>query len=80
MPDSWRGDDGDLAVVAATAVFDGRRMLMFTPHGPGGRVLLQTRRGTLVQDPFPDPVAVAEQWVEPVQVGVVWQVVGVACV
>ncbi|WP_235441330.1 ATP-dependent DNA ligase [Streptomyces sp. Mg1] len=41
--------------------FDGHRMLVFTPPGPGGRVLLQTRRGALVQDRFPDLVAAAEQ-------------------
>ncbi|MFF8271841.1 hypothetical protein ACF059_31370 [Streptomyces sp. NPDC016562] len=28
--------------------FDGHRMLVFTPSEPGGRVLLQTRRGSLV--------------------------------
>ncbi|GHB75200.1 hypothetical protein GCM10010347_51950 [Streptomyces cirratus] len=33
---------------------------MFTPVGPGGRVLLQTRRGALVQGAFPDLVAAAE--------------------
>ncbi len=41
--------------------FDGHRMLIFTPSEPGGQVLLQTRRGTLVQDQFPDLVAAAEQ-------------------
>ncbi|WP_331725001.1 ATP-dependent DNA ligase [Streptomyces sp. NBC_00040] len=41
--------------------FDGHRMLVFTPTGPGGRVLLQTRRGALVQDRFPDLVAAAQQ-------------------
>ncbi|WP_406187224.1 hypothetical protein [Streptomyces sp. NBC_01006] len=34
---------------------------MFTAAGPGGRVLVQTRRGSLVQDRFPDLVAAAEQ-------------------
>ncbi|MFD7835264.1 hypothetical protein [Streptomyces sp. NPDC059761] len=32
---------------------------MFTPPAPGGQVLLQTRRGALVQDRFPDLVAAA---------------------
>ncbi|WP_331756393.1 ATP-dependent DNA ligase [Streptomyces sp. NBC_01568] len=41
--------------------FDGHRAILFTPAGPGGRVLLQTRRGSLVQDRFPDLVAAAEQ-------------------
>ncbi|WP_406368327.1 hypothetical protein [Streptomyces sp. NBC_01546] len=41
--------------------FDGHRTILFTPAGPGGRVLLQTRRGSLVQDRFPDLVAAAEQ-------------------
>nr|WSW49887.1 hypothetical protein OG296_43540 [Streptomyces sp. NBC_01001] len=41
--------------------FDGRRAILFTPAGPGGRVLLQTRRGSLIQDRFPDLVAAAEQ-------------------
>ncbi|MFD9303150.1 hypothetical protein ACFWCB_10830 [Streptomyces sp. NPDC060048] len=40
---------------------DGRRALLFTPAEAGGRVLLQTRRGSLVQDRFPDLVAAAEQ-------------------
>ncbi|MDA5284748.1 ATP-dependent DNA ligase [Streptomyces sp. Isolate_45] len=47
--------------VAYEQKFDGHRMLVFTPDGPGGRVLLQTRRGSLVQDAFPDLVAAAEQ-------------------
>ncbi|MCX4632847.1 ATP-dependent DNA ligase [Streptomyces sp. NBC_01443] len=40
--------------------FDGYRVLVFTPAAPGGRVLLQTRRGSLVQGAFPDLVAAAE--------------------
>ncbi|MEV7729091.1 hypothetical protein AB0P15_30815 [Streptomyces sp. NPDC087917] len=40
---------------------DGHRLLVFTPTGPGGRVLLQTRRGAFVQDAFPDLVAAASQ-------------------
>ncbi|MDA5286306.1 ATP-dependent DNA ligase [Streptomyces sp. Isolate_45] len=40
---------------------DGHRTLVFTPDGPGGRVLLQTRRGVLVQDAFPDLVAAASR-------------------
>ncbi|MFD9560350.1 ATP-dependent DNA ligase [Streptomyces sp. NPDC059990] len=49
------------AAVAYEQKLDGHRMLVFTPAGPGGRVLLQTRRGSLVQDAFPDLVAAAEQ-------------------
>ncbi len=47
--------------VAYEQKFDGHRVLIFTPSEPGGRVLLQTRRGSLVQDRFPDLVAAAEQ-------------------
>ncbi|MCX5613153.1 hypothetical protein OHB39_37325 [Streptomyces sp. NBC_00047] len=36
-------------------------MLLFTPAGPGGRVLLQTRRGPMIQHRFPEVVAAAEQ-------------------
>ena len=39
--------------------FDGFRVLLFTPAGPGGRVLLQTRRGALIQQRFPDLTAAA---------------------
>ncbi|WSZ45606.1 ATP-dependent DNA ligase (plasmid) [Streptomyces sp. NBC_00868] len=39
--------------------FDGHRALLFTPLVPGGGVLLQTRRGSLIQDRFPDLVAAA---------------------
>ncbi|MET9959641.1 hypothetical protein ABZ128_11335 [Streptomyces sp. NPDC006326] len=45
---------------AAEQRFDGHRTILFTPAGPGGRLLLQTRRGSLVQDRFPD-LAAAEQ-------------------
>ncbi|WP_329191758.1 MULTISPECIES: ATP-dependent DNA ligase [unclassified Streptomyces] len=41
--------------------FDGYRALVSTPLAPSGRVLLQTRRGSLVQRVFPDLVAAAEQ-------------------
>ncbi|MEU9035376.1 ATP-dependent DNA ligase [Streptomyces sp. NPDC048352] len=41
--------------------YDGHRLLIFTPSEPGGRVLLQTRRGALVQDAIPDLVATADQ-------------------
>ncbi|MEU3721509.1 hypothetical protein [Streptomyces sp. NPDC031705] len=41
--------------------YDGHRLLVFTPSGPGGRVLFQTCRGALVQDAFPDLVAAAGQ-------------------
>ncbi len=46
--------------VAYEQKFDGCRALVFTPAGPGGRVLLQSRRGALVQGAFPDLVAAAE--------------------
>ncbi|MFD9574906.1 ATP-dependent DNA ligase [Streptomyces sp. NPDC059982] len=46
---------------AAEQKFDGHRAILFTPTGPGGRLLLQTRRGSLVQDRFPELVAAAEQ-------------------
>nr|ABQ41264.1 putative DNA ligase [Streptomyces lavendulae] len=48
------------AGVAYEQKFDGRREFLFTASGPGGRVLLQTRRGSLVQDRWPDLVAAAE--------------------
>lgn len=35
---------------------DGHRALLFTPAAVGLSVLLRTRRGSLVQDRFPDPV------------------------
>ncbi|MCY0927910.1 hypothetical protein OTB20_17160 [Streptomyces sp. H27-H1] len=41
--------------------FDGHRALVFTPAGPGGRVLVQSRRGSLIQDRFPDLAAAAAQ-------------------
>ncbi|WP_330262037.1 ATP-dependent DNA ligase [Streptomyces sp. NBC_00539] len=47
--------------VAYEQKFDGYRALVFTPAAPGGRVLLQTRRGSLVQGAFPDLVAAARQ-------------------
>ncbi|MFF4457884.1 hypothetical protein [Streptomyces goshikiensis] len=46
---------------AAEQKFDGHRAILFTPTGVGGRLLLQTRRSSLVQDRFPDLVAAAEQ-------------------
>ncbi|WP_240802107.1 RNA ligase family protein [Streptomyces sp. A1136] len=46
--------------VAYEQKFDGYRALVFTRAGPGGRVLLQTRRGALVQGAFADLVASAE--------------------
>ncbi|MFF5939016.1 ATP-dependent DNA ligase [Streptomyces sp. NPDC012508] len=46
---------------AAEQKFDGHRAILFTPTGPGGRLLLQTRRGSLIQDRLPDMVAAAEQ-------------------
>ncbi|MEU4730470.1 ATP-dependent DNA ligase [Streptomyces sp. NPDC023588] len=41
--------------------FDGHRTILFTPDGPGGRVVVQTRRGSLVQERLPGLVAAAEQ-------------------
>ncbi|MFD7096406.1 ATP-dependent DNA ligase [Streptomyces xanthophaeus] len=46
---------------AAEQKFDGHRTILFTPASPGGRLLLQTRRGSLVQDRFPDLAAAAGQ-------------------
>ncbi|GAA2656465.1 MULTISPECIES: ATP-dependent DNA ligase [Streptomyces] len=46
---------------AAEQKFDGHRAILFTPATSGGRLLLQTRRGSLVQDRFPDLVAAAGQ-------------------
>ncbi|MFE1789323.1 ATP-dependent DNA ligase [Streptomyces sp. NPDC059525] len=45
--------------VAYEQKLDGHRALLFTPAGPGGPVLLQTRRGSLIQDAFPDLGAAA---------------------
>ncbi|MFI5867282.1 ATP-dependent DNA ligase [Streptomyces sp. NPDC051546] len=47
--------------VAAEQKLDGYRTILFTPIGPGGQLLLQTRRGSLIQDAFPDLVAAAAQ-------------------
>ncbi|WP_133899508.1 hypothetical protein [Streptomyces sp. KS 21] len=47
--------------VAYEQKLDGHRALLFTAAEPGGQVLVQTRRGSLVQDRFPDLVAAAEQ-------------------
>ncbi|MGW1769393.1 ATP-dependent DNA ligase [Streptomyces sp. NPDC002073] len=55
---------GPTAVKAGVAYeqkFDGHRAIVFTPSGPGGAVVVQTRRGALVQDRWPDLVAAAEQ-------------------
>ncbi|MEV7581695.1 ATP-dependent DNA ligase [Streptomyces erythrochromogenes] len=48
------------AGVAYEQKLDGHRAILFTPAGPGGPVLIQTRRGALVQDRWPDLVAAAE--------------------
>ncbi|MCX5071020.1 hypothetical protein OHA84_36370 [Streptomyces sp. NBC_00513] len=50
---------GTLRNVAYEQNFDGHRALLFTPPAPGEQVLLQTRRGALIQDRFPDLVAAA---------------------
>lgn len=47
--------------VAAEQKLDGYRTILFTSIGSGGRLLLQTRRGSLIQDAFPDLVAAAAQ-------------------
>ncbi|MBT2453193.1 hypothetical protein J7F03_40535 [Streptomyces sp. ISL-43] len=47
--------------VAYEQKFDGHRAILFTPTASGGRLLLQTRRGSLIQDRFPDLVAAAAQ-------------------
>ncbi|MGK5631831.1 ATP-dependent DNA ligase [Streptomyces sp. URMC 123] len=47
--------------LAYEAKLDGYRALLFTPAGPGGTVLLQSRRGSLLQRQFPDLVAAARQ-------------------
>ncbi|MFJ3637552.1 ATP-dependent DNA ligase [Streptomyces sp. NPDC090112] len=51
--------------VAYEQKFDGHRALLFTPPEPSGRVLLQTRRGSLIHDRFPDLVAAAVQQLPP---------------
>ncbi|MFF8265320.1 hypothetical protein [Streptomyces virginiae] len=48
------------AGVAYEQKLDGHRALLFTSASPGGTVLVQTRRGALVQDRWPDLVAAAE--------------------
>ncbi|MET8298609.1 ATP-dependent DNA ligase [Streptomyces sp. NPDC005180] len=48
------------AGVANEQNLDGHRAIVFTPAGPGGRVVVQARRGSLVQDRWPDLVAAAE--------------------
>ncbi|MEU3778139.1 hypothetical protein AB0F11_34070 [Streptomyces sp. NPDC032472] len=49
------------AGVAYEQKLDGHRVLVFTAAGPGGAVVVQTRRGSLVQDRWPDLVAAAEE-------------------
>ncbi|MEU9182045.1 ATP-dependent DNA ligase [Streptomyces sp. NPDC048550] len=51
---------GVLGELAFEQKFDGYRALLFTPTG-AGRPLVQTRRGRLIQDRFPDLTAAAEQ-------------------
>ncbi|MFB6582735.1 hypothetical protein ACFCYC_35945 [Streptomyces sp. NPDC056402] len=53
------------AGVAYEQKLDGHRALLFTAAGPGGTVLVQTRRGALVQDRWPDLVAAAEAQLPP---------------
>ncbi|MFE5559915.1 hypothetical protein [Streptomyces sp. NPDC056544] len=51
--------------VAYEQKLDGHRALLFTAAGPGGTVVVQTRRGALVQDRWPDLVAAAEAQLPP---------------
>ncbi|MFH9799555.1 ATP-dependent DNA ligase [Streptomyces virginiae] len=51
---------GVLGELAFEQKFDGYRALLFTPTGAGDGLLLQTRRGSLIQDHFPDLGAAAE--------------------
>ncbi|KMO93795.1 ATP-dependent DNA ligase [Streptomyces roseus] len=53
------------AGVAYEQKFDGHRALLFTPPVPGGPALIQTRRGSMVQDRFPDLVAAALEQLPP---------------
>lgn len=46
---------------AAELKFDGYRALLFTPDTGGGRLLVQSRHGTMPQSRFPDLVAAAGQ-------------------
>ncbi|MEU3407634.1 ATP-dependent DNA ligase [Streptomyces sp. NPDC006670] len=48
------------AGVAYEQKLDGHRAIVFTPAVAGGSVVVQTRRGSLVQDRWPDLVAAAE--------------------
>ncbi|WP_405533742.1 ATP-dependent DNA ligase (plasmid) [Streptomyces avidinii] len=52
---------GVLGELAFEQKFDGYRALLFTPTGPDDPVLLQTRRGSLIQDRFPDLIAAADK-------------------
>ncbi|WP_240802094.1 hypothetical protein [Streptomyces sp. A1136] len=52
---------GLLGELAFEQKFDGYRALLFTPTGPGDRLLVQTPRRTLIQDRFPDLVTAARQ-------------------
>ncbi|WP_328930085.1 ATP-dependent DNA ligase [Streptomyces sp. NBC_00190] len=52
---------GVLGELAFEQKFDGYRALLFTPTRAGGRLLVQTRRGSMVQDSFPDLAAAADQ-------------------
>ncbi|WP_256332952.1 hypothetical protein [Streptomyces sp. 2131.1] len=46
---------------AAELKFDRYRALLFTPDVQGGRVLVQSRHGTMLQSRFPDLVSAAGQ-------------------
>ncbi|MET9694717.1 hypothetical protein ABZY81_41040 [Streptomyces sp. NPDC006514] len=53
------------AGVAFEQKLDGHRALLFTAPAPGRGVLIQTRRGSLVQDRFPDLVAAGVEQLPP---------------
>ncbi|MGW6859163.1 ATP-dependent DNA ligase [Streptomyces xanthophaeus] len=52
---------GVLGDLAFEQKFDGYRALLFSPTAPDTTVRLQTRRGSLIQDQFPDLLAAASQ-------------------
>ncbi|MFE2146636.1 ATP-dependent DNA ligase [Streptomyces sp. NPDC059456] len=53
------------AGVAYEQKLDRHRALLFTQTGPGGTVVVQTRRGALVQDRWPDLMAAAVEQLPP---------------
>lgn len=55
------GRDVLAAGSAAELKYDGYRALVFTPSKPGDPVLIQSRRGAMLQDRFPDLVTAARE-------------------